>query len=227
MILAGVLLKLGGYGLIRSLFYLGGIFLVIGLLGGVYRGLICLCQRDLKSLIAYSSIVHIGILIRGLISLNNFGVEGGILIIVGHAFCSSSLFYFTGLCYKLVGSRRFFLLKGVRRGIVNLKYLWFFIIVGNISAPPTFNLFSEIYLLISILMYSFVFIYILIIFSFLSSLYNLYLYRVMHGRFSFVGFSWEKSDIGGYLNIIIHRGFIIFPLLKIYLFFSLNSLKRI
>jgi len=130
IILAGVLLKLGGYGVIRSLgflkfslFYLGGGFLVVGLLGGIYRGLICLYQRDLKSLIAYSSIVHMGILIRGLISLNNFGVEGGILIIVGHAFCSSALFYFTGLCYKMVGSRRFLLLKGIRRGIVNLKYL--------------------------------------------------------------------------------------------------------
>jgi len=101
----------------------GGALLTIGLIGGVYRGFICLYQRDIKRLIAYSSVVHMGVVIGGIISLNVLGNEGAIIIIVGHAFCSSSLFYFTGLCYKLVGRRRFFLLKGIRGGVINLKYL--------------------------------------------------------------------------------------------------------
>jgi NADH dehydrogenase subunit M (EC 1.6.5.3) len=77
MILAGIILKLGGYGLIRliNLFLTIGIkyifiFIIIRLVGGFFISLICLRQRDIKSLIAYSSVAHIGLVLAGIITLN-------------------------------------------------------------------------------------------------------------------------------------------------------------
>jgi len=101
MILAGVLLKLGGYGLIRSLFYfkisfyyLSILFMILGLIGGLYRRFLCIIQVDLKRLIAYSSVVHIGLRICGLMRLTKIGYIGALIIIVGHALCSSLIFFF-------------------------------------------------------------------------------------------------------------------------------------
>jgi NADH:ubiquinone oxidoreductase subunit 4 (subunit M) len=98
-------------------------FLIVGFLGGLYGGFICLFQRDLKSLIAYSSVVHIGLVIAGLLTGRKFGFEGGVIIMVGHAFCSSCLFYFRGIFYKIVGSRSLFILKGLGNNLGSLKYI--------------------------------------------------------------------------------------------------------
>lgn len=130
IILAGVLLKLGGYGLVRVLGALAYkniiysyIWVRIRLTGGVLVRLICLRQRDLKSLVAYSSVAHIGLVLAGLITINYWGTCGGYTIIVAHGLCSSGLFCLANITYERLGSRRLLINKGLINLIPRLS-LW-------------------------------------------------------------------------------------------------------
>lgn len=121
IILAGVLLKLGGYGILRvaSMFNVSGLvsydFIIMGvaLVGSFYVGLICLRQVDVKSLIAYSSVCHIGLIIGGLISCGLWGSYGSLVLILGHGLCSSGLFCLANMVYERSFTRNIFILKGL------------------------------------------------------------------------------------------------------------------
>lgn len=158
MILAGVILKLGGYGIIRCIrflyfFFFNFSFFFIGvrIFGCLVVRLFCLIQRDLKILIAYSSVCHIRLVIRGLFTMTSVGVLGSIYFMVGHGFVSSGLFYLVGLVYDRFGSRRLFILRGLITILPSLSFFWFMFCVINISCPPSLNLFSEICLVIRVL----------------------------------------------------------------------------
>lgn len=118
--MAGIILKLGGYGFFRlmPLFvrvtkFISVYFIVIALVGGLIVSLICLRQSDIKSLIAYSSVSHIGIVLAGIITLNIWGYSGAFVIIISHGLCSSGLFCLSNISYERLGSRRLFLNKGL------------------------------------------------------------------------------------------------------------------
>jgi len=120
IILAGVLLKLGGYGLLRMgrlLVWVNisliSIFVSISIWGAFMTRIICLRQIDLKSLIAYSSVGHIGLLIRGVISNQVWGWYGALLIMVAHGLVSSGLFAVANITYENTSTRRIFLTKGL------------------------------------------------------------------------------------------------------------------
>lgn len=128
IILAGIILKLGGYGLIRLMI----LFLIIGLelnlylislslVGGFIISLVCLRQRDIKSLIAYSSVAHIGLAFRGVLSLNRWGYRGCLVIIVAHGLCSSGLFCLANMNYERLMSRSLYLNKGLINIIPSLS----------------------------------------------------------------------------------------------------------
>lgn len=120
IVLAGILLKLGGYGLlrIRSIFpQLSVLFMpllsAISLWGAAVCSLICLRQPDLKSLIAYSSVGHIGLLTAGAITQSLWGLQGALAIIIAHGLCSPALFAIANRTYESTSSRRLFLTKGI------------------------------------------------------------------------------------------------------------------
>ena len=73
----------------------------------------CLQQNDLKSLVAYSSIIHIILILIGLFSIKKFGVLGGLIIIIGHGLCSSGLFFLVNLNYEKLKTRNLFIIKGI------------------------------------------------------------------------------------------------------------------
>jgi len=120
ILLAGVLLKLGGYGIFRAIPIMGCFIfsrldfciLAISLFGGLIARFICLRQVDIKSLIAYSSVSHIRLVIGGLLAGSLLGVQGAIIMILGHGLCSSGLFCISNMAYERFYTRRLFLIKG-------------------------------------------------------------------------------------------------------------------
>jgi len=152
MILAGVLLKLGGYGIFKSIifsykdFFLNREWLYsLGLMGSVLVCFICVRQIDLKCLIAYSSVVHIGPVLCSLVTFSWLGFNGCYFMMLSHGICSSGLFYMLNLIYERWSSRRVLILKGRIIRIPILSFWWFFLCVTNIGCPPTFNFVSEFF----------------------------------------------------------------------------------
>lgn len=119
IILAGVILKLGGYGILRRLKFIlflrlifSKYFIIYILIGGLIRCFICLIQVDIKILVAYSSVVHICLFIVGGITFYILGVRGGLLIIIAHGLCSSGLFVLVNINYERVYRRSLYINKG-------------------------------------------------------------------------------------------------------------------
>nr|AZL93111.1 NADH dehydrogenase subunit 4 [Aulacus sinensis] len=201
MILAAIMLKLGTYGILRIMMiiedYINGFnlyIILISLIGAIYLSLVCMSQVDLKMLIAYSSVVHMGLLLSGMLTYSIWGLKGSYYIMLGHGLCSSGLFYLVNLNYERLYSRNIMLNKGMMNLMINLTLWWFLLCSSNMSAPPSLNLLGEIMLIISLVSWNKNFIYLVILFMFFSMLYSLYLYSyTQHGK--------NLSNLGMFMNI--------------------------
>lgn len=188
IILAAVLLKLGSYGLYRrvsSFFWtvlpLKSFCYRIGLIGRIIAGFLCFSQRDLKRLVAFMSIAHIGFLLSSISRLSFWGIWGAFLFIVAHGICSSGLFCGVTLFYYRGFSRRTIILKGGGALFAKLFILIFLLSALRMGIPPSLNFFSEVLLLFGGLFYwwfSWPFIRLIILFS---CIYTIQLLSSFHG----------------------------------------------
>nr|BAB62761.1 NADH dehydrogenase complex 4 [Pronodularia japanensis] len=178
MFLAGILLKLGGYGLVRFMGVLNLVGVMYSLVvclcvfGGVVASVVCCVQTDAKSLVAYSSVGHMGLALGGLMSGGYWGLGGGYLLMVAHGLTSCGMFYLVGELYKSYSSRMLFVIRG---GVGNLFgiNLWLAFMCGfNAAAPPSLSLCSEVILCISLISYSLWFSVLVGALGFLSCLYS-------------------------------------------------------
>nr|CCI69554.1 NADH dehydrogenase subunit 4 [Metacrangonyx ilvanus] len=194
MILAGVLLKLGGYGIIRFLpmlvkssqFHMKYIIVSVSLMGGLMVGLLCLRQMDMKMLIAYSSVCHMASCISVLLILGELGFKGCLFMMIAHGLCSSGLFYLVDVVYKRTGTRSLFINKGLLNILPSLSFWWFMFLLANLAGPPTLNLFSEICMLINLVIWSKFNMVILMMITFFTGAYNIYLYSLsQHNNYLF------------------------------------------
>lgn len=230
MILAGVILKLGSYGLIRILlilrinYYYCKILIIFRVMGGILASLICLNQIDIKILVAYSSVVHISILMAGLLTIINYGYLGGYLIIISHGLCSSGIFFLVNINYERLLSRSLYINKGIINYLPSLRLMWFLLVSSNLSFPPSLNLFSEIFLVISIISWIENIWVILIFLIFIRALYSLYLYSFrQQGKFIKMRF-FIRIKVIEFLVLFLHWIPLNIIFIIINIFFYFNSL---
>nr|AWN56417.1 NADH dehydrogenase subunit 4 [Strongygaster brasiliensis] len=212
MILAGIMLKLGGYGLLRIFSFLqmmglklNYIWISISLIGGGLISLICLCQIDLKALIAYSSVAHMGIVLSGLMTLTYSGICGSYSLMIAHGLCSSGLFCLANMMYERLGSRSLLINKGLLNFMPSFSLWWFLLSSANMAAPPTLNLLGEINLINSMVSWSWISMLMLSFLSFFSAAYTLYLYSYsQHGKIYSGSFSFSGGMIREFLILLLH-----------------------
>nr|AOY40015.1 NADH dehydrogenase subunit 4 [Scolytinae sp. BMNH 1040265]AOY40275.1 NADH dehydrogenase subunit 4 [Curculionoidea sp. 2 KM-2015] len=213
MILAGIMLKLGGYGLMRVMkmftwgisLDLNMIVIFISLVGSVLVSLICLRQSDMKMLIAYSSVSHMGMVLAGILSLSLWGMWGGLILMLAHGLSSSGLFCLANMVYERSGSRSLYLNKGMMNIIPSLSLWWFLLCSSNMSAPPSFNLLGEIILIYSVFYYYNGYLIFLFMLVFFSAAYSLFLFSfTQHGMVSSGLFSFSQVSVREFLLLWLH-----------------------
>nr|ASY97945.1 NADH dehydrogenase subunit 4 [Parasphendale agrionina] len=212
MILAGVLLKLGGYGLLRVFEYLmeiGMVFniiwLSISLVGGFLVSIMCLRQVDMKALVAYSSVAHMGLVIGGLMTLNTWGFYMTFVLMIAHGLCSSGLFCLTNISYERLSSRSLLINKGLLNLMPSMALWWFLLSSCNMAAPPSLNLLGEIGLINSMVGWMWMVMLFLMLISFLGASYSLYLFSYsQHGTYYSGIFSSVSGFCREYLLLFLH-----------------------
>jgi len=143
VILAGVMLKLGTYGFLRFGLYLfpeashwfAPVFLTLGVIGIIYGAIVATMQKDLKRLVAYSSVAHLGFIVLGTFSLNSEGITGGILQMVNHGVSTGALFLLVGWIYERRHTREIAKLGGLQKVTPILAAVFTVVMLSSIGLP--------------------------------------------------------------------------------------------
>ena len=147
VILAGILLKLGGYGFIRfslpmfpdgSAQFIPLMFVLSGF-AAIYTSLVALVQTDMKKLIAYSSVAHMGFVTFGLFAMNRQGIEGAMLVMLGHGLVSGALFLVVGVVYDRLHTREISRYGGLSDNMPGYALLFMVFTMASIGLPGTSN----------------------------------------------------------------------------------------
>lgn len=190
MLLAGVMLKLGSYGMIRYLIgpmgcYFMPLIIIMSILSIVYGSLTTIRQIDLKKIIAYSSIVHMNYAILGLFTNELEGINGGNYLMVSHAFVSCGLFLLIGLLYKRYHTRIILYFSGLILTMPIFGTSFILLTLGNISLPLTSSFISEILIIIGTMKINIFVAFLISISLIFSTTYAIWLAnRILFGEFS-------------------------------------------
>ena len=143
VILAGIMLKLGTYGFLRfgiylfpeAAVYFAPMMITLGVIGILYGAVVATMQRDLKRLVAYSSVAHLGFIILGTFALNRQGIEGGILQMVNHGISTGALFFLVGMIYERRHTREIAELKGLQKSAPLMAGVFTVVMFSSIGLP--------------------------------------------------------------------------------------------
>ena len=162
-VLAAILLKLGAYGFARfslpilpdASHYLAGFMITLSLIAIVYIGLVALVQTDMKKLIAYSSISHMGFVTLGFFIFNAYGMEGGLVQMISHGFVSAALFLCVGVLYDRVHSRNIADYGGVVNTMPRFAALMMLFAMANCGLPATSGFVGEFMVIVGAMKFNF------------------------------------------------------------------------
>lgn len=156
VILAGVLLKMGTYGLYRFAMPMfpdattaaAPLILTLAVIGIVYGSLVAMVQKDIKRLVAYSSVAHLGFVILGLFALNQRGVEGAVLQMINHGLSTGALFLLVGMLYERRHTRLIADYGGIATVVPLYTFFFIFVTLSSVGLPGLNNFVGEFMVLL-------------------------------------------------------------------------------
>jgi NADH-quinone oxidoreductase subunit M len=156
VILAGVMLKMGTYGFLRfaiPLFpeatdYWSWLFMLLGVIGIIYGALVAMVQPDVKKLVAYSSVSHMGYVVLGLFALNEIGIMGGLYQMLNHGISTGALFLLVGMIYERTHSREISKYGGLATAAPIFTIIFIIVTMSSIAVPMTNGFIGEFMILL-------------------------------------------------------------------------------
>ncbi len=220
VILAGILLKIGVYGLIRinlgffpeASIYFMPIIVTCCAIGVIYGSLAAVRQIDLKRIIAYSSVAHMNLIVIGIFSFNFLAIEGALLQSLSHGFVASALFFLIGILYSRYHTRSIFYFSGLVQVMPLFSFFFLFFTLANIALPGTSSFVGEFLILLGCFISNFFITCVIICSVVLGGSYSLWLAnRILFGNIKYFYFNYFLD-----LNI---KEFFILLLLGFFVFF--------
>ncbi|MGR7997566.1 NADH-quinone oxidoreductase subunit M [Xanthobacter sp. ZOL 2024] len=222
VILAGVLLKMGGYGFIRyslpmfpeASAYFAPMVFTLSVVAVIYTSLVALVQEDIKKLIAYSSIAHMGFVTMGIFTMNEQGLQGAMFLMISHGFVSGALFLCVGVIYDRMHTREIAAYGGlVKRMPLYATFMMVFT-MANIGLPGTSGFVGEFLTMLAAFERNTWVAFFAATGVILSAAYALYLYwRVIFGKL-------EKESLKNILDLSPREMAILTPLVIITILFG-------
>jgi NADH-quinone oxidoreductase subunit M len=231
VILAGILLKMGGYGFIRfslpmfpeaSAYFTPFIF-TLSIIAIIYTSLVALAQKDMKKLIAYSSVAHMGFVTLGIFTVDAQGLQGAVTQMVSHGLISSALFLCVGVVYDRIHSREIVDYGGLVHPMPRYATLFMLFILASIGLPGTSGFIGEFLVLVGAYQVSVWATTLATTGMVLGAAYGLWLYRrvvfgsIIHTRlFSISDLNWRENLVFmPLLASVLILGIYPLPLLKL------------
>ncbi len=185
MLLAGILLKLGGYGMLRlslPLFpeasvYFAPLVYFLSVVAILYASLVALAQKDMKKLVAYSSIAHMGFVTLGIFSFNHYGLVGSIIQMLSHGLISAALFFCVGVVYERFHTREIAYYGGLAAKMPRYATFFMLFTLASIGLPGTSGFLGEFFVTLGIFQVSPTLTAFVVLGIILSAAYGLWLYR--------------------------------------------------
>ena len=223
VILAAILLKMGGYGFIRfsipmfyeaSLYFQNFVFM-LSAIAVIYTSLVALVQTDMKKLIAYSSVAHMGFVTIGLFSFNQQGIDGAIFQMVSHGFISAALFLVVGVVYERTHTREIIAFGGLVNRMPNYAMIFMILTLANVGLPGTSGFIGEFLSLLGVFQVSPTYAILAAIGVVLSACYGLLLYkRVVLGELI-------KENLKRINDLTLREKFCLYPLVLLVVIFGI------
>jgi NADH-quinone oxidoreductase subunit M len=163
VVLAAIMLKLGAYGFLRlslpiapdASHHFSGVMITLSLVAVVYIGLVAMVQTDMKKLVAYSSIAHMGFVTLGFFIFNQMGMQGGLVQMISHGFISGAMFLCIGVLYDRMHSRRIADYGGVANTMPKFAALFMFFAMANSGLPATSGFVGEFMVILGAVQFNF------------------------------------------------------------------------
>jgi NADH-quinone oxidoreductase subunit M len=218
VLLAGVLLKMGGYGILRVVLPIlpdachlfAPIMIWLSLIGIVYASIVALAQTDIKKLIAYSSVAHMGFVTLGIFTFSPQGKVGAVVQMISHGYISAALFLCVGVIYDRYHTREINNYTGLIALMPLYSSAFFVFLIASIAVPGTSGFIGEFLVLIATFKTNIIYSAIASLGMILGAVYMLWLYkRIFMGKMSPFLQSYDKqhTDINyiekGILSILI------------------------